>query len=70
MLQEITIRGAFMFPKQAPSELLHMIAAGTLNLNTIQTHVFKLDEINEAIDNAATLKGLDYCVLVPNADNL
>ncbi len=70
MLRELTIRGAFMYPKQVPGELLRMVAAGTLNLNAIQTHVFKLDDIAEAIALAATLKGLDYCVLAPNVSSV
>jgi alcohol dehydrogenase len=69
MLKELTIRGAFMYPRQVPGELLRMVAAQTLNLKAIQTYVFKLDDIAEAIALAATIKGLDYCVLAPNASN-
>lgn len=66
MQRELTIRGAFMYPRQAPGELLRMVAAGTLNLSAIQTHIFKLEDIASAIAKAATLKGLNYCVLAPN----
>lgn len=65
MLSELTIRGAFMYPRQAPSELLNMVAAGTLDLSAIQVFSYRLDQINEAIEKAATLKGLDYCAFVP-----
>lgn len=65
MLKEITIQGAFMFPQQAPYELIRMVAAGTLNLDVIQTHVFNLDDINTGVAKASELKGLDYCVLAP-----
>lgn len=66
MLMELTIRGAFMYPRQAPGELLRMISALTLKLDAIQLHTFGLDDITEAIANASKLKGLEYCVLVPN----
>jgi alcohol dehydrogenase len=65
MLSELTIKGAFMYPRHAPSELLQMIAAGTLDLKPIQIHSFPLDSISDAVDQAAKLKGLDFCVVVP-----
>ncbi len=65
MLSELTITGAFMYPRHAPSDLLRMIAAGTLDLNSIQIHSFPLDSINEAVDKAAKLRGLNLCVVVP-----
>lgn len=65
MHAELTIRGSFMYPRHAPGELLRMIAAGTLDLKAVQTHVFGLDDINEAIAQAPTFKGLEYCVIVP-----
>jgi alcohol dehydrogenase len=66
MLKEITICGAFMYPRSAPGELLQMVKGGTLRLDAIQTYKFPLTEINEAVDRAATLKGLDYCILAMN----
>jgi threonine dehydrogenase-like Zn-dependent dehydrogenase len=68
MLSEITIRGAFIYPRHAPSDLLQMIAAGTLNIKAIKTHIFPLDRIGEAIERAATLKGLEYFIIVPNSN--
>lgn len=65
MLSEITIRGAFMYPRQVPGELISMVSAGTLDLSPIQVFPYRLDQIQEAIEKAATLKGLDYCALVP-----
>lgn len=65
MLSELTIRGAFMYPRHAPGELLRMIAAGTLDLKTIQIHIFPLDRINDAANHAAKLRGLNFCVVVP-----
>lgn len=66
MLSELTIRGAFMYPRHAPGDLLRMIAAGTLDLKAIKTHVFPLESISEAISKAATLRGLEYSVVVPS----
>jgi hypothetical protein len=43
-----------------------MVKGGTLRLDAIQTYKFPMTEINEAIDQAATLKGTDYCVLAIN----
>lgn len=65
MLSELTIKGVFMYPRHAPSDLLRMIAAGTLDLKAIKTHVFPLERIGEAIDKAATLRGLEYSIVVP-----
>jgi alcohol dehydrogenase len=69
MLSEWSIRGAFMYPRHAPGDLLRMIQAGTLNVKAIKTHVFPLAQIDEAIAKAATLKGLEYSVVVPNSSN-
>lgn len=70
MLSEWTIRGAFMYPRHAPGDLLRMIQAGTLNVKAIKTYVFPLDQIDEAISKAATLKGLQYSVVVPSSSSL
>lgn len=66
MLEELTIKGSFMYPRHIPNELLKMIAGGTLNLDAINIKTFSLDEIETAIDKASSSKGLEYCVLVPN----
>jgi threonine dehydrogenase-like Zn-dependent dehydrogenase len=48
MLEELNIRGSFMYPRHVPGELYRMIAAGILDLTPIQTHTFSLDNVNEA----------------------
>lgn len=68
MVKEITISGAFMFPRQAPKDLLGLASGGILNLQAIQTHVYDLDDANKAVETASTMKGLDYCILSPNAE--
>ena len=55
-----------MYPKYAASELIKMVDAGVLSLEPVKPYVFGLDEIEAAIDKASSLKGFDYCVLVPN----
>jgi alcohol dehydrogenase len=66
MLEELTIKGSFMYPRHIPGELLRMISTGILNLDAIQVSRFSLDEITTAISKASTSKGLEYCVLIPN----
>ena len=66
MLEELTIKGSFMYPRHIPDELLKMISAGTLNLDPISVKIFSLDEIETAINQASSSKGLEYCVVVPN----
>lgn len=65
MQSELTIRGAFMYPRQAPSELIDMVAAGTLDLSQLQIFSYPLDQIQEAIEKASTVRGLEYVVVVP-----
>ncbi|MBV8887150.1 MAG: zinc-binding dehydrogenase [Chroococcidiopsidaceae cyanobacterium CP_BM_RX_35] len=65
MMSEFTIRGAFMYPRQAPSELIEMVAAGTLDLSQLQIFSYRLDQIQEAIERASTVRGLEYVVAVP-----
>lgn len=66
MIKEIMISGAFMFPRQAPKDLLGLAFAGVLNLQAIQTHIYDLVDANKAIEAALKMKGLDYCILSPN----
>lgn len=58
-----------MYPRHVPRDLLRMIAAGTLDLKAIKTHIFPLDSINEAISKATTLRRLEYSVIVPNSNS-
>lgn len=68
MLEQLTIKGSFMYPRHIPGELLKMISAGILNLDAIQVSTFSLDEITTAISEASTSKGLEYYVLIPNSN--
>ena len=63
--KELTLRGSYMFPRDAPSELLRMIASGVLSLDAFGVHAFPLADINEAIAQAPSFRGLEYAVVVP-----
>jgi alcohol dehydrogenase len=65
MLKEVTIRGAFMYPRHAPGDLLNMIAAGTLDVTPLEVSSYPLERIDEALKQAARSRGLAYCVVVP-----
>jgi alcohol dehydrogenase len=65
LAKELTIRGSFMYPNSAPGDLLRMIKAGTLNIGAIRPHIFRLDEIDRAMNEATGLKGTDYCIVTP-----
>ncbi len=69
MLEQLTIKGSFMYPRHIPNELIKMIIAGSLNLDAINVKTFSLDEIELAINEASSSKGLEYCVVVPNLRN-
>ena len=66
MLEQLIIKGSFMYSRHIPDELLKMISAGILNLDAINVNTFSLDEIETAISKASSSKGFDYCVIVPN----
>lgn len=65
MRRQITVCGAFMHPPHVPGDLLRLAAAGTLDLTALEPRVYRLAQIDEAVAAAATLKGLQYCVVVP-----
>ncbi len=65
MLNEITIRGTFMYPRNAPGDLVNMIAAETLNLTPVEVFAFSLESIDDALERAARTRGFEYCVVVP-----
>ncbi|AXC15200.1 Alcohol dehydrogenase, zinc-binding [Acidisarcina polymorpha] len=65
MFNELTLRGNFMYPREAPGDLLQMVLAGTLDLSKIKIKSFRLDQIEEAIDDASAGKGLNMTVVKP-----
>ncbi len=67
MLAQLQLRGAFMYPRTAPRDLMRLINAGLLDLAKVQIDSFPLAAINQAIGQAAALKGLHYAMLTPAA---
>ncbi len=57
--KRLTIRGNFMFPRTAPAEVMRLIAAGLIPLETIVVKAFPLEQVNEAIQQAAQAKALE-----------
>lgn len=65
LVKELNIRGSFMYPQSAPSDIVRMIESGLLNLKVFEPKAYRLDQINEAIAEASHSRGLQYVVLQP-----
>ncbi len=65
LIKEITIRGSYMYEPACPATLVQMIEAGVLDLSCIDTQVFSLAQVNEAIEHAPSCKGLASVVIQP-----
>jgi len=59
------IVGQFMYQRQAPGELAALAASGLLDLGKINVRTFKLAELKQAIEAAASMQGLDLTAVVP-----
>jgi alcohol dehydrogenase len=53
----ITIRGQFMYPRNAPRRLAALIRAGSLSVDDLDTKAFGLADVNAAIEHAAATYG-------------
>ena len=53
----ITVRGQWMYPRDAAGRLASLVRAGLLRLDNFQARSFDLDHINEAVLHAATNSG-------------
>jgi len=65
MQKEISIRGALMYPRCAPRDLLNMMEAGILDFSKLDVRCFSLGQINAALDHAERSRGPSYTLLVP-----
>lgn len=66
MLNNITIKGKFMYHRADPTTLLGLVDAGLLRLDVGEYKTFKLEDINEAIDWSAANSGpLSSAIVVP-----
>ena len=59
------IVGKFMYERQAPGQLAALAASGLLDLAKIRVKTFKLTELKQAIEAAASMQGLDLTAVVP-----
>ena len=53
----VTVRGQWMYPREASLRLIAMIRAGLLKLEMFETTAFGLDEVEKAIAHAAAHRG-------------
>lgn len=66
MLKQLTIRGSFMFDRIGALHSWNLVRSGAVDLSRVKAFSFPLQEIQRAMDLAATLGGLDYALLLPN----
>jgi alcohol dehydrogenase len=59
------IVGQFMYARQAPGQLAALAASGLLDLGRINVKTFKLDQLRQAVEAAASMQGLDLTAVVP-----
>ena len=66
MRNGITVRGQYMYPRHAPTQLAALIRAGLLSLDDLAITRFPLDQANEAVAHAAQAGGpFRYTVIQP-----
>ena len=53
MRNSITVRGQWMYPREAPHRLAGLVSAGLLDLDLWATTTFGLDEVQQAVRHAA-----------------
>lgn len=62
------VLGCFMHPADVPARLLTMVASGQLDLGLLNVRTFPLDRLEEALDAAAAMRGLDVTGLTMAGD--
>jgi len=53
------VLGVFMHPPDVPARLLTMVASGQLDLGVLNVRTYPLESLEEALDAAAAMRGLD-----------
>ena len=66
MRNRITLLGSFMFDRQMVDATWSLVAQGLLDLDPIRAQRFTLEQMDQAIEVASTLGGLDIAALMPN----
>lgn len=57
MRNSITLRGQWMYPKEANQRLVSLVQSGLIDLNAFTISAFGLDQANEAVAHAANNQG-------------
>jgi alcohol dehydrogenase len=67
MINDWEIIGNFMYRPSAFKTIASLVRSGLLDLDLVEIKTFTLDELPQAIDHAATMRGLDCTVVkIPN----
>jgi NADPH:quinone reductase-like Zn-dependent oxidoreductase len=66
MRQQLTIRGSFMFDRASALQVWNLVRSGAIDLSIVTAFPFPLRDIEQAMDMAMTLGGLEYALLLPN----
>lgn len=64
MVRELTIRGNFMYPPTAISDIAKMMAFKLINLDLIDVQSYPMVEVADAIENASKKGGLSFNALL------
>lgn len=68
MLNNLVIRGQYMYPRHAPSLLVELISSGLLNLEPFSVSTFPLEQVNQAVQYAHDRGGaFQLTVLKPSS---
>ena len=57
MHKELTVRGAWMYPRDAIPRMVRMVRAGLIDLGQYELTEFALDDVNAAVAHAAANAG-------------
>jgi alcohol dehydrogenase len=57
------VMGCFMYPNDVPARLAALMASKQLDLGSLNVRAFPLDRLEEALDAAAKMRGLDLTAL-------
>lgn len=69
MRNDITVRGKYMYPREAVAQMVRLVRAGVIDLGQFDLTEFGLDDVNDAVAHAAAHAGpLRLTVLRPDRD--
>jgi alcohol dehydrogenase len=57
MRNDITVRGKWMYPREAAAEMVRLVRAGLIDLAQFDLTEFGLDDVNDAVAHAAANAG-------------